>query len=115
VLVGGSGERKTLRLVAQYADACNLFADDVDAVARKLDVLARHCEDVGRDPAEISRTVLAGGDPFDAGFLAAMESYAKLGVEQVWVSAPGSDPVGWVSRLTEQVRPRLDELEASPR
>src|SRR6266545_6582331 len=48
IMVGGSGERRTLRLVAQYADACNLFGD-VDTVRHKLAVLERHCRDVGRD------------------------------------------------------------------
>jgi F420-dependent oxidoreductase-like protein len=61
ILVGGSGEKKTLRLVARYADACNLFARmGEDEVARKLDVLKRHCEDVGRDYDEIERTALIG-------------------------------------------------------
>jgi F420-dependent oxidoreductase-like protein len=58
ILIGGSGERRTLRLVAQYADACNLFGD-LDTVRHKLDVLERHCADVGRDPAEITKTKLA--------------------------------------------------------
>ena len=58
ILIGGGGEKKTLRLVAQYADACNLFGDP-DTVRRKLDVLARHCADVGRDPAEITVTQLS--------------------------------------------------------
>jgi F420-dependent oxidoreductase-like protein len=59
ILVGGSGERRTLRLVAQYADACNLFGD-LDTVKHKLEVLARHCDAVGRDPAEITTTRLGG-------------------------------------------------------
>jgi len=59
ILIGGSGERKTLRLVAQYADACNLFGN-ADIVRHKLDVLERHCADVGRDPAEITKTRLGG-------------------------------------------------------
>jgi F420-dependent oxidoreductase-like protein len=59
VLVGGGGERRTLRLVAQYADACNLFGD-VDTIRHKLEVLERHCHDVGRDPAEITKTRLGG-------------------------------------------------------
>ena len=59
ILIGGSGERKTLRLVAQYADACNLFGDAA-TVKHKLDVLRKHCEDVGRDPAEITKTRLGG-------------------------------------------------------
>ena len=57
ILVGGSGERRTLRLVAQHADACNLFGDP-DTVRRKVDVLHRHCEAVGRDPAAITVTHL---------------------------------------------------------
>ena len=58
ILVGGSGERKTLRLVAQYADGCNLFGD-VDRVRHLLGVLDGHCETVGRDPSEITRTRMA--------------------------------------------------------
>jgi F420-dependent oxidoreductase-like protein len=55
ILIGGSGERKTLRLVAQYADGCNLFGDP-DRVRHLLGVLERHCETVGRDPSEITKT-----------------------------------------------------------
>jgi alkanesulfonate monooxygenase SsuD/methylene tetrahydromethanopterin reductase-like flavin-dependent oxidoreductase (luciferase family) len=66
ILVGGSGERRTLRLVARYADACNLFGD-TESVRRKLAVLERHCLDVGRDPDEITvtqlSTTLVGADP----------------------------------------------------
>ncbi len=60
IMIGGMGERKTLRLVAEYADACNLFAyPGADAVRHKLDVLRGHCEDVGRDYEEIERTALS--------------------------------------------------------
>jgi F420-dependent oxidoreductase-like protein len=59
ILIGGAGEKKTLRLVAQYADACNIFAFMGDEeLARKLDVLKQHCDDVGRDYAEIEKTAL---------------------------------------------------------
>lgn len=58
ILVGGSGEKKTLRLVAQYADACNLFGDP-KMVRRKVDVLRAHCADLGRDPAAIEVTHLS--------------------------------------------------------
>ena len=58
ILIGGSGERKTLRLVAQYGDGCNLFGD-VERVRHLLGVLDGHCEAVGRDPAEITRTRMA--------------------------------------------------------
>ena len=57
ILIGGGGERRTLRLVAEHGDACNLFGD-VATVGHKLEVLARHCEDVGRDPAAITKTRL---------------------------------------------------------
>ena len=59
ILVGGSGEQKTLRLVAKYADACNIFGD-VATIRHKLEVLEAHCEAVGRDPAEITKTRLGG-------------------------------------------------------
>jgi F420-dependent oxidoreductase-like protein len=60
ILIGGSGEKKTLRLVAKYADACNLFASGGNAeLARKLDVLKRHCDELGRPYDEIERSTLA--------------------------------------------------------
>jgi F420-dependent oxidoreductase-like protein len=55
IMVGGSGERKTLRLVAQYADGCNIFGD-VERARHLMGVLDGHCEAVGRDPREITRT-----------------------------------------------------------
>ncbi len=57
ILIGGSGERKTLRLVAQYGDGCNLFGDP-DRVRHLLEVLQGHCDDVGRDYSEITKTAL---------------------------------------------------------
>ena len=63
ILIGGGGERKTLKLVARYADACNLFALGAAEVQRKLDILAQHCEDEGRDMATIKKTMNYAGDP----------------------------------------------------
>jgi F420-dependent oxidoreductase-like protein len=57
ILIGGGGERRTLRLVAEHADACNLFGD-ADTIRHKLGVLNRHCDDVGRDPSAITKTRL---------------------------------------------------------
>jgi F420-dependent oxidoreductase-like protein len=57
IVVGGSGERKTLRMVAQYADGCNLFGDP-ERARHLLGVLDGHCERVGRDPAEITKTAM---------------------------------------------------------
>jgi F420-dependent oxidoreductase-like protein len=63
IMIGGMGETKTLRLVARYGDACNLFAYvGVDTIRHKLDVLKRHCEDVGRDYGEIETTALGSID-----------------------------------------------------
>ncbi len=58
IMVGGSGEKKTLRMVAQYADACNIFDFGPEGVKAKYDVLDGHCEKLGRDPDEIQRTVI---------------------------------------------------------
>ena len=105
VLIGGGGERKTLRLVAQYADACNLFDLGVDELRRKLEVLDRHCADVGRDPAQVQRTVITGDDPLADvdGFLRKAEQWAELGISRVWVGAHGEDPVGWTSEAAVQL------------
>ena len=112
IMIGGQGEKKTLRLVAQYVDACNLFPIGVDGIKHKLEVLERHCEDVGRDPAEIHRTMLPPGDAVadpDA-FLAKVEQYAALGIETVSVQPEGPDPVRWVTEFGEKVAPRLAEF-----
>ena len=62
IMVGGGGEKKTLRLVAQYADACNVFGSP-EAIARKYEILRQHCLAVGRDPDEIERSTLQNIDP----------------------------------------------------
>jgi F420-dependent oxidoreductase-like protein len=66
ILVGGSGERRTLRLVARHADACNLFGDPA-TVRRKLAVLHEHCATEGRDPAAVAVTHLAPARVIEAG------------------------------------------------
>ncbi len=59
IMIGGGGEKKTLRLVAQYGDACNVFGSP-EMIARKYRILDEHCAAVGRDPAEIERSTLQG-------------------------------------------------------
>jgi F420-dependent oxidoreductase-like protein len=113
VMIGGSGERKTLRLVARYADACNLFATTPDEVGHKLDVLRGHCDEVGRDYDEIAKTIVASRiDPLadSDGWLRSMEALAGLGIEQVWTSPHRDDPVGWTERMAEEVVPRLSAI-----
>lgn len=93
VLIGGAGERRTLRLVAEYADACNLFdiPDGGTAVSRQLDVLNRHCADVGRPPEQIERTVTTALDTGEsAGHLAERcWRLGELGVEHIVVITRG--------------------------
>lgn len=114
IVVGGQGERRTLRLVAQYADACNLFPIGVEGVKAKLDVLDRHCADLGRDPSTVRRTLLgpddAVADP-DA-FWQQMQEYAAVGIDTVVVSPHGDDPAGWVTEFGARVAPRLRDLDA---
>jgi F420-dependent oxidoreductase-like protein len=66
ILVGGGGERRTLRLVARYADACNLFGQP-DTIRHKVEVLRKHCADVDRDPAEIAVTLTSSANVIVAG------------------------------------------------
>lgn len=118
VMVGGAGEKKTLRFVAKYADACNLFAGphtSASAVAAKLEVLAAHCEREHTDYERIRKSVLwaapveateRGGREL-AGHLAA---YASAGVTEVHLMPWSGDPVGFVEGLGQHVVPRLTEL-----
>jgi F420-dependent oxidoreductase-like protein len=105
ILIGGGGERKTLRLVAQYADACNLFATTPEEIGRKLDILRGHCDAVGRDYDSIQKTILGRVDPEGdvSEFLTAMERYAALGVSLVEVAPAMPDPARYVTLLGEKV------------
>jgi probable F420-dependent oxidoreductase len=76
VLIGGGGEKKTLRLVAEHADIWHSFSD-LDTLKHKLEVLAGHCADVGRDPSEIEKSVGVRGAP-DASGPALLEAGASL-------------------------------------
>jgi F420-dependent oxidoreductase-like protein len=115
VLIGGGGERKTLRLVAEHGDACNLFDLGPEEVGRKLEVLRRHCDEVGRDYGAIQKTLTTSGEDAETdadAFLHRMEGYAAIGIEQVWVRAAAPDPAGTTARLGETLVPRLAELGA---
>ena len=116
ILIGGDGEKKTLRLVAKYADIWNSMATDIDELERKIDVLNRHCDAVGRDPGEIRTTFgsLLMVDPFEDtdDYLRTVERYAELGVELINVGPlPGDpDPVGYIRRFGDELAPRLAEI-----
>lgn len=117
ILIGGGGEQKTLRLAARYADVWNrngtvLQPEDLQ---RKMTVLLRHCDELGRDPAEIRKTVgLFSPDPFADldGYLKQLEYCAGLGFDLVHTGPlPGHpDPVGFVRRLGDELLPRLAEI-----
>jgi hypothetical protein len=81
-----------LRLVVEYAQACNIFAQSPDFVGQKLDVLRRHCDTLGRDYDEIEKTILYQSEPDPDAFLAEMRTYATLGVSRVILIPPGGEP-----------------------
>lgn len=111
IMIGGGGEKKTLLLVARYADACNVFGSGVDEVRHKLDVLRRHCAQEGRDYDTIDKTVLLVR-PMLAdvdGGLADVEAYAALGVTEVQVM-PDRHPVEFITEIAEKVQPRLASI-----
>ena len=102
ILIGGGGEKRTLRLVAQYGDACNLFGNP-DEVRHKLDVLERHCADVGRDPAEITKTILyTVRDPLQAADKIA--AYTAVGVDGVVVNMTDVQNLDKVAATGETLR-----------
>jgi F420-dependent oxidoreductase-like protein len=93
ILIGGMGERKTLRLVAHYADACNLFdiPDGGETIRRKLGVLARHCDELGRDPATIDTTLSSRLAPDESAeqFAQRCGGLAALGIDHVVLITAG--------------------------
>ncbi|CAO5234695.1 LLM class F420-dependent oxidoreductase [Frankia sp. AgKG'84/4] len=108
IMIGGSGERKTLRLVARFAQACNLFnAPDIE---HKLDVLRGHCADLGRDYDEIEKTVIGPLDPGADGentdmLLADLRRLADLGITHYHGSVPNVATLRPLELLADQVIP----------
>jgi alkanesulfonate monooxygenase SsuD/methylene tetrahydromethanopterin reductase-like flavin-dependent oxidoreductase (luciferase family) len=110
IVIGGMGERHTLRLVARYADACNLFdiPDGGRTVRRKLDVLAAHCERAGRPYGEIEKTISTRLDP-DAGpaaFADHCAELAALGIDHATVITNGPWTPDKIAMLTGAMRVR---------
>jgi F420-dependent oxidoreductase-like protein len=108
ILVGGSGERVTLKLVARYADACNLFGDPA-TVRHKVEVLHAHCAAFDRDPAEVSVTSLTTADaPSVEDHVGRYRQYAEAGVHQAIVNFPaleGPEPVAAFNQVIAAFRP----------
>jgi F420-dependent oxidoreductase-like protein len=114
ILIGGGGEKKTLKLVAKYADACNLFAspDRLDAVKHKIDVLRQHCADVGRDFNEIEITTLGSITTNDSS--AKLVDYcgalAELGVKQALFNMQKEYAISEIERIGKEVIPAVAGL-----
>ena len=128
ILIGGGGEKKTLRLVAQYADACNLFDSGLgpQGIPRKLDILRGHCQDVGRDYADIDKTVLArvalgrggsGTAPSGEPYASVDETVERLGrlcaagIDTVLMGLADDTEVGTYELVAEVVR-QVEPLSA---
>jgi F420-dependent oxidoreductase-like protein len=110
IMVGGGGERKTLRLVARYADACNLFGNmRPQGLAHKLEVLRGHCEREGRDYAEIEKTALVTLDPEHGSddVLRRLEALGRLGFDTVIVSHSAVETLRPLELFGRDVIPRL--------
>jgi hypothetical protein len=91
-MIGGGGEKKTLRLVAQYADACNLGVRE-ELPTHKLDVLRAHCDDVGRNYEDIEKTAMIGVNPESTSesMASVVSSLAELGFTATYVFSVGID------------------------
>lgn len=116
ILIGGGGEKKTLRLVAEYGDACNLFAQlGPEALRHKLDVLKGHCEDVGRDYGEIEKTTLgtvhlAPGEMSAGDVIETCRSLAELGIEHAIFNMPNVHEIAPLETFGEEIIPAVAEL-----
>jgi len=113
VLIGGGGERKTLRLVARYADACNLFP--TPQVPHKLEVLRRHCEAEGRDYETIERTGLFSLDVGEGGskvgkLIGQLRWLAGMGIQTVIGSVVGVERLEPLEIIGRQVIPAVADL-----
>jgi F420-dependent oxidoreductase-like protein len=114
ILVAGGGEKKTLRLVAKYGDACNVFGDAA-GVGRKLDILKRHCDEVGRDDAEIEKTCmgsahLAAGQESTADVIARCKALAAVGVQHAIFNMPNVHELAPLEAFGREVIPEVAGL-----
>jgi F420-dependent oxidoreductase-like protein len=125
ILIGGSGERKTLRLVAQYADACNLFARlPLPELKRKLDVLREHCAAVGRPYEEIEKTTLSSyrltrdgrnGSTTPVALLEHLGQLAELGIDQAIFSLQNVSDLEPFDLLATEIVPAAEKIPVAGR
>ena len=116
ILIGGSGEKKTLQLVAKYADACNLFARmGVETVRGKLDILKQHCEKVGRDYAEIEKTTLrtvhlAPDKENPGNVIEECRALAGIGIQHAIFNMPNVHEIKPLEIFGREIIPQLADL-----
>ncbi|MDQ2722218.1 MAG: LLM class flavin-dependent oxidoreductase, partial [Actinomycetota bacterium] len=113
ILIGGAGEKKTLRLVARYADACNIF--DTPELSHKLDVLREHCEREGRDYADIEKTVQLRFDVGENGervddTIEHLRELAGLGIQVAHGGVPNATALRQLEVMAERVIPAVADL-----
>jgi F420-dependent oxidoreductase-like protein len=116
IMIGGMGEQRTLRLVAQYADACNLFTyGGSDLIRHKLEVLRGHCDDVGRDYQDIERTGL-GTANLAAGAMTAEDVIGfcremnEAGIQHLIFNVPHVSDIEPLETFGEKIIPAVAEL-----
>jgi F420-dependent oxidoreductase-like protein len=113
IMIGGMGEKKTLRMVAQYADACNLFAQaGEDEMRRKLDVLADHCQTLGRPYEEIERTSLgtahlAPGEMSADEIIDTCQRLADVGIQHAIFNMPNVHEIAPLEQFGQQIIPAV--------
>ncbi len=116
ILIGGMGEKKTLRLVARYADACNLFARAGDDVLRhKLDVLKRHCDEIGRPYEAIEKTTLgtvhlAPGQMTAGEVIDLCRSLAGMGIQHAIFNMPNVHEIVPLETFGREIIPAAAEF-----
>ena len=109
IMIGGGGERKTLRLVAQYADACNVFGD-ATRIAHKYAVLREHCDRLGRPYEEVERSTLQSVDlerESPAALVDRFGSLVEAGAQHILISVRGVNETGKLERIAAEVFPQL--------
>jgi len=125
ILIGGSGEKKTLRLVAQYGDACNLFARlGKDELARKLNVLRDHCQTLGRPYEEIEKTTLdqlyitrdgRNGSLTPAAVIDNLGELAEMGIDQAIFSLANVSDLEPFDLLATEIVPAAEKIKVAGR
>ena len=108
IVIGGSGERRTLRIVAKYADVWNFAGGPVDQFQHKLAVLEEHCRAVGRDFASIDKSIQVAVTYDDLpGYVATLREYIAAGANHIILNLRAPYPAGIVERLAEEVVPQV--------